>query len=227
MSRHLAHRVDLDRPVAARPARLPRVFDFSSFPTLTTERVILRELQSSDAADVLVFRSDAEAQRFNSEPLLTLEQSTGLIDELLDAYAAQCAVPWAVTLRASGRVVGLCRLQLLGSPSPTGRDRLRPGSRRLGPGTRHGVAGCRCAVRFRSDAAQPDRGPDDRGQRALRTTTRSARVRARGIATTTLLGGRRHLPRRGDLRPAQRPVIPVDISRCLTSPQATSRPNRR
>jgi ribosomal-protein-alanine N-acetyltransferase len=83
------------------------VFDFSSFPTLTTERVILRELQRSDAADVLVFRSDAEAQRFNSEPLLTLEQSTGLIDELLDAYAAQSAVPWAVTLRASGRVVGL------------------------------------------------------------------------------------------------------------------------
>ena len=83
------------------------MFDFSSFPTLTTERVVLRELQRSDAEDVLVFRRDAEAQRFNSEPLLTLEQSTGLIDELLDAYAAQSAVPWAVTLRASGRVVGL------------------------------------------------------------------------------------------------------------------------
>jgi [ribosomal protein S5]-alanine N-acetyltransferase len=84
------------------------VFDFSSFPTLVTDRVMLRQLRSDDAADVLVFRSDPEAQRFNSEPLRTLEQSAALIDELLGAYANQSAVPWALTLRESGRVVGLC-----------------------------------------------------------------------------------------------------------------------
>jgi ribosomal-protein-alanine N-acetyltransferase len=83
------------------------VFDYSLFPVLTTDRVILRELRRGDAADVLVFRSDPVAQRFNSEPLRTIEQSTDLIDELLDAYATQSAVPWAVTLRESGRVVGL------------------------------------------------------------------------------------------------------------------------
>lgn len=83
------------------------MFDFSSFPTLVTDRLILREPQQADAADVLVFRSDPEAQRFNSEPLRSLDQSAELIEELLNAYAAQSAVPWAVTLRGSGRVVGL------------------------------------------------------------------------------------------------------------------------
>ena len=33
-------------------------FDYSSFPVLTTERLTLRELLLSDAADVLVFRGD-------------------------------------------------------------------------------------------------------------------------------------------------------------------------
>ena len=49
-------------------------FDFSAFPVLTTDRMILRELRKEDAADLLVFRGDAEEQRFNSEPLQTLEQ---------------------------------------------------------------------------------------------------------------------------------------------------------
>ena len=46
-------------------------FDFSAFPVLITDRIILRELRKEDAADLLVFRGDAEEQRFNSEPLQT------------------------------------------------------------------------------------------------------------------------------------------------------------
>ena len=51
-------------------------FDFSEFPVLITDRIILRELRKEDAADLLVFRGDAEEQRFNSEPL--------------DAWAERC-----------------------------------------------------------------------------------------------------------------------------------------
>ena len=82
-------------------------FDFSAFPVLITDRMILRELREEDAADVLVFRGDAEEQRFNSEPLQTLEQSLALIEEVRGGYDAETAVPWAVTLKSSGRVVGL------------------------------------------------------------------------------------------------------------------------
>ena len=82
-------------------------FDFSEFPVLITDRIILRELRKEDAADLLVFRGDAEEQRFNSEPLQTLEQSVALIEEVRGDYAAQRGLPWAVTLKSSGRVVGL------------------------------------------------------------------------------------------------------------------------
>ena len=82
-------------------------FDFSAFPVLITDRIILRELRKEDAADLLVFRGDAEEQRFNSEPLQTLEQSLALIDEVRGDYAAQSGLPWALTLKSSGRVVGL------------------------------------------------------------------------------------------------------------------------
>ena len=56
--------------------------DFSEFPVLVTDRIVLRELRKEDAADLLVFRGDAEEQRFNSEPLETLEQSVALIEEV-------------------------------------------------------------------------------------------------------------------------------------------------
>ena len=64
-------------------------FDFSVFPVLIIDRIVLRELRKEDAADLLVFRGDAMEQRFNSEPLQTLEQSVALIDEVRSDHAAQ------------------------------------------------------------------------------------------------------------------------------------------
>ena len=50
-------------------------FDFSEFPILTTERLTMRRPVMADAADILVFRGDAYVQRFNSEPISTIEES--------------------------------------------------------------------------------------------------------------------------------------------------------
>ena len=45
------------------------MFDFSTFPILTTERLILREVVAADAPDVFIFRSDPEVQkRLNLSP---------------------------------------------------------------------------------------------------------------------------------------------------------------
>ena len=40
------------------------MFDFSIFPTLTTERLLLRGVVPADAPDVFVFRSDYEVQKY-------------------------------------------------------------------------------------------------------------------------------------------------------------------
>ena len=83
------------------------VFDFSAFPTLMTDRLILRGFQVDDAADLFAFRSDPEEQKFNSQPMKDLDESVTLIDEIRQAYARQSAVHWAVALAETGRVIGL------------------------------------------------------------------------------------------------------------------------
>jgi ribosomal-protein-alanine N-acetyltransferase len=83
------------------------LFAFEAFPVLTTERLVLRELVPEDAPDLFRFRSDAEEQRFNSEPLRTVAAALALIEELRTGYAAGQQVQWGVTLAGEGRVVGL------------------------------------------------------------------------------------------------------------------------
>ena len=83
------------------------IFDFSAFPTLTTDRVVLREWEPDDAADLFVWRSDAEVQKYNSEPMRELSEAAALIDELRGDFAAGRAIEWAVTLPGDGRAIGL------------------------------------------------------------------------------------------------------------------------
>lgn len=83
------------------------IFDFSTFPTLTSERVVLREFEHEDAADLFVWRSDPEVQKYNSEPMETVDQAAALIEDLRHEYAAKTAIHWAVTLSEEGRAIGL------------------------------------------------------------------------------------------------------------------------
>ena len=80
--------------------------DFTTFPVLQTARLILREVRPADAADVLVFRGDPYVQRFNSEPLKTLQEAAVFIEEALQQHATQAGFGWAITLRGQDRVLG-------------------------------------------------------------------------------------------------------------------------
>jgi ribosomal-protein-alanine N-acetyltransferase len=83
------------------------VFDFSTFPTLTTARLNLRELLLSDAPDVLIFRGDPDVQRYNGPVLQTIGEVQTLIEEVRAEYTAQEGLTWAVTLKNSVTVLGL------------------------------------------------------------------------------------------------------------------------
>ncbi|GAA4257591.1 GNAT family N-acetyltransferase [Dactylosporangium darangshiense] len=72
-----------------------------------TERLVLREPTVADAADVLLFRGDAEVQRYNDEPLRTVEESEAFIEHLL-AETADLRRHWALELHS--RVIGLMGL---------------------------------------------------------------------------------------------------------------------
>ncbi|WP_020574051.1 GNAT family N-acetyltransferase [Actinopolymorpha alba] len=83
------------------------IFDFSTFPRLTSERVVLRELEPDDAADLFVWRSDPEVQKYNSEPMQDVTEAAALIDRLRREYSTQTAIHWAVTFSGSTQAIGL------------------------------------------------------------------------------------------------------------------------
>jgi [ribosomal protein S5]-alanine N-acetyltransferase len=86
------------------------MFDFTTFPTLTTARLVLREVVAADAPDVFIFRSDPEVQKYNSEPMKDVAEATALIDELQQGYKDQQSLSWGITLRTEPRVLGLCSI---------------------------------------------------------------------------------------------------------------------
>lgn len=83
-----------------------KIFDFSSFPVLTTERLTLRKPLMSDAEDILVFRGDAYVQRFNSAPIKTITEAQEQIIDAHALYGRYEGIPWAVTYTGSDTVLG-------------------------------------------------------------------------------------------------------------------------
>jgi ribosomal-protein-alanine N-acetyltransferase len=83
------------------------MFDFGSFPTLETERLVLRELTPADPASILVIWGDPEVQRYNGRVLGDLGEAQVVIAELRASFAAHTQIAWAVTLRARVGVLGV------------------------------------------------------------------------------------------------------------------------
>jgi ribosomal-protein-alanine N-acetyltransferase len=79
-----------------------------TFPILTTERMVLRELRPSDAAPVFALRSDALVMQHVPRPLArTMEDAEALITLINTTVAASDAVQWAMTLKGDDTFMGL------------------------------------------------------------------------------------------------------------------------
>lgn len=82
--------------------------DLPTFPMITTERLVLRELLASDAAAVLAMRSDPEVMRHVNRPLAqSLDDASAVIELINTRGAAGESVQWAMTLRDNDRFVGI------------------------------------------------------------------------------------------------------------------------
>ncbi len=97
----------LDKPRGTQRAKMNlSTVDFSSFPTLTTSRLILREVVLSDAPDIFIFRKDYEVQKYNAPIAQTLEEVEASIKDIQVNFLAQKALVWSVMLRESNHVIG-------------------------------------------------------------------------------------------------------------------------
>ncbi len=79
-----------------------------TFPIVTTERLVLRELRPTDVEQVFALRSDPLVMQHVNRPLAkTIEDASALIDLINSMVAANDAVQWAITLKGDDTFIGL------------------------------------------------------------------------------------------------------------------------
>ena len=85
------------------------MFDFTVFPVLETQRLILREIVSADAEAIFTLRSDAEVTKFNGVPTyVRIEQAHELIESMVKCYYDKRELRWGLTLKGDDRLIGMC-----------------------------------------------------------------------------------------------------------------------
>ncbi len=81
--------------------------DFSSFPILTTQRLVLRRFTDADTADLFEMRSDANVMQYIGRPLCkTLDDALRLIKVIDDLLAANNGITWCICLKDDPKFIG-------------------------------------------------------------------------------------------------------------------------
>ncbi len=89
---------------------------FTSFPSLTTKRLLLRQIQPEDAEAVFATLSDEEVLKFyGSEPHRSVEDSRQWIQRQQHWYGQREAMRWGIILKGEGMVIGSVGFHHFGS----------------------------------------------------------------------------------------------------------------
>jgi ribosomal-protein-alanine N-acetyltransferase len=82
---------------------------FTRFPSLTTNRLLLRQIQPTDAEALFETFSDQEAMEFyGHEPHQSLDDTQALIQQIQARYDRREAIRWGITLKGEETVIGSC-----------------------------------------------------------------------------------------------------------------------
>jgi len=80
---------------------------FTQFPSLETNRLLLRKIQHEDADAFFEIKSDLEVtSRYGQEPHRSLKQTQAWINRLLASYDQRDALFWCLTLKEGGLAIG-------------------------------------------------------------------------------------------------------------------------
>ncbi len=80
---------------------------FSSLPTITTERLILKRILPENAEDMYEYASRQDVTQFLLwSPHVNLRETKGYIEYLQREYRKGNYADWGITLRSSGKFVG-------------------------------------------------------------------------------------------------------------------------
>lgn len=82
--------------------------NFTPFPNLETERLLLRRVSKNDVNEVFALRSDAETMKYVPRPLVTTQNEAlehiALIDSKIESNEG---INWAITLKGSPKLIGI------------------------------------------------------------------------------------------------------------------------
>ena len=81
---------------------------FTTFPTLTTERLRLRQVEPRDADDVYATLADEETMRYYGPIYPSLAAVQEYIAERQGDYARRDAIRWGITLKDDDTLIGSC-----------------------------------------------------------------------------------------------------------------------
>jgi RimJ/RimL family protein N-acetyltransferase len=83
----------------------------TEFPTLTTDRLVLRAVTDSDAPALFEIFSNPEVMRFWSRPPMeSTEEAFSLVRDIEAGWNARTLLQWGVTLKSEDLVIGTCTL---------------------------------------------------------------------------------------------------------------------
>jgi ribosomal-protein-alanine N-acetyltransferase len=82
---------------------------FTHFPSLTTNRLVLRQITFRDAEDLFATLSDEEAMQFyGHEPHQSVDETHALIEQIQVRYTRREGIRWGITRKGEDRVIGSC-----------------------------------------------------------------------------------------------------------------------
>jgi len=84
---------------------------FTLFPSLTTNRLLLRHIVPGDAEALFAIRSDVETMKFfGQEPHESLDETKDVIRRMEERYTIKEALRWCITLQGDDGLIGTCTL---------------------------------------------------------------------------------------------------------------------
>jgi [ribosomal protein S5]-alanine N-acetyltransferase len=81
--------------------------NFTPFPNLTTERLLLRQLSLADEAEMFALRADESVAKFVDRPVAQeIDQIRTFIQRINDGIAKNESVFWVLTLKNGNKLIG-------------------------------------------------------------------------------------------------------------------------
>ncbi len=81
--------------------------NFHPFPTLTTERLVLRQLDKTDADEMFFLRSDERVMKYlDRAPAQSIDEAVAFIQMINTVIANNESINWAITLQGGTKIIG-------------------------------------------------------------------------------------------------------------------------